>query len=181
MNIATYERYRWFRDVKAIYAQAGDVNGLCADIAYYQMFGWAFICEEYILLGERIGEGWYVRLAAGRGSIRDFVELMPYPLPWIAWQRPGRGRVIAKWHLAETVKRIISYDRTKQQDGSTAVLPEGRCAEAASASETSVADDGGRQSQEPRAGSTESPGAGISINNPLGSSGTCWGSAVVAG
>jgi hypothetical protein len=182
MSTATYENFPWYTDVRAIYAQGGDPEGLSADIEYYQRFGWAFICESFILLGERIGQGWYVRLAAGRGSIKDFVELMPYPLPWIAWQRPGRGRAIAKWHLAETVKRIVSYDRDKQQDGSSSMLPEGRrCSEATSSPETSVTDNSGGQHPEPRDGCSEPKSSGISINNTERTSGSGQRPTVTAG
>lgn len=66
-------------------------------------------------MGRRIGEGWYIHAAVGKGAIKTFATLMPYYLPFVGWAREAQGREIVTWHDTETIFRRIGMKLTEQQ------------------------------------------------------------------
>lgn len=46
---------------------------------------------------------WLVWLAAGQGCLEKFFTLMPYPLPWIAWERKNHLRFWETAHLKQAL------------------------------------------------------------------------------
>ena len=81
---------------------------LADDIIEYSRRGYVFIAPEYVLIGCRLGDGWFIRLAVGAGCLNKFLELMPYYLPYVGWARMVRGRHQVVWHDTEKVRRAIN-------------------------------------------------------------------------
>lgn len=48
---------------------------------------------------------WFIHLAAGSNPFRRFLELMPYELPYLAWERRGKMKI---WKT-ETFRRKVTY------------------------------------------------------------------------
>ena len=100
------------------YAETG--GDLMADIsAYATMGGYVFITPHSLLLGKPVRkddgnpdeqwgatapDAWYVRFAAGKDAISEFISRTPYPLPWIGWSRVSKDRPV-KWFDFNTVLR----------------------------------------------------------------------------
>lgn len=105
MNINTCS---WYAEAQKICRNGGTT--LEKEIDDYSSSGYVIVRREFLLIGERIGDGWYVRLACGHHAIHAIFDSMPYFLPWVAWQRPGRGRNEARWYRTEQLARILKHD-----------------------------------------------------------------------
>jgi hypothetical protein len=101
----------------AFYAKTG--GDLMADIsAYATLGGYVFMTPHSLILFKRVkkdagkpdeqwntgGDAWYVRFAAGKDAISEFIERTPYPLPHIGWSRVHKNRPV-KWFDFKTVLR----------------------------------------------------------------------------
>lgn len=108
MNMSIYEK------VIAFYrAQGRDENLFLGDVAYYLKRGYVFCTRDCILMGERIGTGWFVYLAVGEGAMEYFLRHLPYPLPHIGWQR-REGKV--RWYpLATLTKKLMKENYVEHQ------------------------------------------------------------------
>lgn len=56
--------------------------------------------EGELYLGAATANCWFVHLGAGANPFRRFLEVAPYPLPFVAWQRRGQKR----YHVYEWEK-----------------------------------------------------------------------------
>ena len=112
------------RDVKAFqdgldfYAQIG--GDLLADIAAYATLGgYVFVTPQSLMFGKAVRkdggnpddqwnvvgpDAWYVRFAAGEGSVSDFIEKIPYPLPFVGWARRLKDKPV-KFFKYDTIQR----------------------------------------------------------------------------
>lgn len=81
-------------------------RSLWKDLVHHFMDGFVFSGEDYLLMGERINDGWFVHIAVGEGCLEKFISLMPYHLPWIGWAKEHRGGEV-RWYRTESVKRNI--------------------------------------------------------------------------
>ena len=79
-------------------------RSLSDDLAFYMREGYVFSAQSYILIGRRIGNGWFVHAAVGVGALEELIRLVPYRLPWIGWARDN-GTI--RWHRAEAVEKAI--------------------------------------------------------------------------
>jgi hypothetical protein len=93
---------------------------LMADISTYAtMGGYVFITPHSLMFGKAVRtdngspddqwnvtapDAWYVRFAAGKDAISEFISRTPYPLPWIGWSRVSKDRPV-KWFDFKTVLR----------------------------------------------------------------------------
>lgn len=96
-----------YAKLKKFYKQ----NGLCLDkdLREYFRSGYVFSGPEYIFIGRRVGDGWFIRAAIGSGCFKIWTSIMPYHLPYIGWARCAKGRYNVKWHKTEKILRILSY------------------------------------------------------------------------
>lgn len=77
------------------------------DLVECLSFGYVFAGPDYLLMGFDVdGFGWFVRYAGGVNALGKFLDLMPYYLPHVGWERALRGRGI-KWHKTEDIMRVI--------------------------------------------------------------------------
>ena len=98
-----------------------DVGGdLMADIAAYSTLGgYVFITPHSLMFGKAVRtdggspdgqwnvtapDAWYVRFAAGKDAISEFISRIPYPLPFVGWSRVSKDRPV-KWFDFKTVLR----------------------------------------------------------------------------
>lgn len=66
--------------------------GFAAMIGAFLRTGFVYAGDDaFILAQPQNGDTWWVHLAAG--DLTRFLDLAPYPLPWVAWQRKGTGKV----------------------------------------------------------------------------------------
>ena len=92
-----------------------------ADLANYLQYGYVFAEPGRLLLGRpcvstRIkdwvaaedADGWYVRLAVGKGAVKWFVERMPFYLPWLCWHRQFKDKGHLHVHSTDRLLRRIS-------------------------------------------------------------------------
>lgn len=83
-----------------------------SDLLEYAKSGYVFASDTYLIMGRRVGDGWYIQCAIGVGALRKFTELMPYYLPHIGWRREKKHSQECVWHRTEAVIRTIkSYAR----------------------------------------------------------------------
>lgn len=94
---------------------------LVGDIAHHMKHGYVHITPKYMLLGHAVRrdgglperqidvkkpDAWYVRFALGVNWLQHFLNLTPYPLPYIGWARVKKGRPV-KYYKAETLTQKI--------------------------------------------------------------------------
>ena len=91
------------------YEKAQEIRGVAlrAELDECMSKGYVFVGPGYLLAGFRVGAGWFIRLAVGRGALEKFVELMPYRLEFIGWARELKGRSEVKWYPTELVLRKV--------------------------------------------------------------------------
>lgn len=76
--------------------------------------GYVYVAPDCVLLGFRVGAGWFVRLAVGKGALGRFVAQMPYRLEFIGWAREFRGRKNVVWHPTEVVlRKVEQYEKLR--------------------------------------------------------------------
>jgi hypothetical protein len=64
---------------------------------------------ETVLLPRHIEmrpDTWFIWLAVGQGRMEALLRMLPYRLPWVAWQRHGRGMRV-RWYRWEQVERML--------------------------------------------------------------------------
>ena len=92
------------------------------DVAAYACHGgYVYIAPDHILIGKPVrrdggdpaaqwtGRGaaaGFGKFAAGDGRVRKFIELMPFPLPWVGWARETKKRPVNWFSLAAILRRI---------------------------------------------------------------------------
>ena len=99
------------------YAKTG--GDLMADIsAYATTGGYVFMTPHSLILFKRVkkdagkpdeqwnagGDAWYVRFAAGKDAVSEFISRIPYPLPKVGWSRISKDRAV-NWFDFNTVLR----------------------------------------------------------------------------
>jgi hypothetical protein len=99
MNINTYE------ELKKLYLRTPE-RSLQNDLAYFIATGYVFSGPGYLLIGRRVYDGWFVHVAIGSGSLKKFLQCMPFYLPFIGWAREQRGRK-TKWHRTEVLAKKL--------------------------------------------------------------------------
>ena len=90
---------------KEFYAKLPD-RSLWADLELCAAEGGVVITSQYVIMGRRMGHGWLIHFALGRGSMSNFCRHMPYYLPFIGWAR--RGSETIRWYPTETVLKKVS-------------------------------------------------------------------------
>ena len=82
------------------------------DIARYaHLGGYVYIAPDCIILGKPVRrdmgipegqwnvedpDAWFVKYAGGRGYVSKFIDLIPFPLPFVGWGRETKGKAV-KW------------------------------------------------------------------------------------
>ena len=72
--------------------------------------GYVFIAPDSILLGKAVNsksdkhpgeqwnvknpDAWFVTFAYGKGSVQDFIEKIPHPLPLVGWMRELKSKPV---------------------------------------------------------------------------------------
>lgn len=95
-----------YEDIEAFYKRCPHLS-LRDDLERHVRHGYVFSSPRYLLLGRRVGHGWFIYLAAGRNCLREFLRLMPYYLPYIGWAREAKGREKVRWYQTDRVRRLI--------------------------------------------------------------------------
>ena len=105
--------------VKALELYEKIGTDLFKDIAVYMDRGYVFKTPHSLIFGKPVRrdqgnpdaqwdvkdpDAWYVRTAVGEGAIKEFIERMPYPLPWIGWMRSVKNKPV-KYFSCEQVRR----------------------------------------------------------------------------
>jgi hypothetical protein len=79
------------------------------DLEEYMRNGHVHITPSLVLLGCRVDDGWFIRLAVGDGCLAKVVELMPFPLPYVGWARVAKGRPVTRWWPLSRVIELVQY------------------------------------------------------------------------
>lgn len=72
-------------------------------VAGYLAKGWVYSGDECFILAQAQGDQWYIHLAAGR--IDRFMELAPFKLPFVAFDRKCMGK--ARRYSWNRVERLL--------------------------------------------------------------------------
>jgi len=62
------------------------------DYAYYQLHGYIFQGQDFLIMGEEEEDGWFVAFAIGKGCVPLFLRLMPTEKSYIYLYRLQRGQ-----------------------------------------------------------------------------------------
>ena len=113
-----------FSDVNVIeeaieaYGQTGG-SGEDDVAAYATSGGYLYITPDCVILGKPVRrdagrpegqwgvknpDAWFVKYAGGKGHVPKFIDLIPFPLPWVGWGREVKDKPV-KWFNAEKVMR----------------------------------------------------------------------------
>ena len=86
----------------------------CEVVADHLLNGYVFSTPEYFLMCKRQDDAWFVTYLAG--SLRAAVAAMPYPLPYLIFQRDNGT---CRRYSAESLTRRIYGKQTKGAKCST--------------------------------------------------------------
>jgi hypothetical protein len=93
---------------------------LFKDISVYMDKGYVFKTPESLLLGKAVRrdqgnpdaqwdveepDAWYVRTAVGDNSVKEFIDRIPYPLPFVGWMRHTKNKSV----------KYFSYDQVRRR------------------------------------------------------------------
>jgi hypothetical protein len=95
---------------KSLYSRMPN-RSLWADIELCAAEGVVAITPGYVVMGRRVGHGWLVHFALGRGAMGEFVRHMPYYLPFTGWAR--RGSETIRWYPTERVLERINKQKVR--------------------------------------------------------------------
>jgi len=96
---------------------------LQADVLYYLRAGYVFSTPRLFLMGEHVGDGWFIHVAVGVGALKDFCDLMPFYLPWIGWAREADGKHAVMWHKTDKLVRRLGYDAQEFKNRKLSKVP----------------------------------------------------------
>lgn len=106
--------------VKSLYDSLG--TDMFRDIAMYMEHGYVLKTPTLLLLGKGVRkddgdptnqwgvknpDAWYVQTAVGENHMAEFINFIPYPLPYVGWKRRVKGQGI-KWFEYNSVIRRAS-------------------------------------------------------------------------
>ncbi len=57
------------------------------ELAQYSSFGYVYASPQCIIIAVQQEDCWFIQFAIGEGYMRRFLELMPFELPYVAWER----------------------------------------------------------------------------------------------
>ena len=92
---------------------------LFKDISVYMDRGYVFKTPHSLLLGKAVRtdggnpdaqwdvenpNAWYVRTAVGDGAVKEFINSIPYALPWVGWMRHVKDKPVM-WFPIDQVRR----------------------------------------------------------------------------
>ena len=95
----------WDRIVTT-YASKGVDLGAALDVNL--QFGFVFSTPDFFIMGRPMGDTWFIEAMAG--DMSRAWDILPYPLPYIAWQR--FDNVLRKAPLS-VVKRLTRHEIAK--------------------------------------------------------------------
>jgi hypothetical protein len=75
---------------REMYEKAG--LSLDDDYRYCQLYGYIFQGPSFLLMGEEVHDGWFVKFAIGKNSIPLFLRLMPFEKEYIYFCRVHLGK-----------------------------------------------------------------------------------------
>jgi len=105
------------KEAEELYSKLG--QNMFEDIAKYIAHGYVFKSPEYLLLGKPVrieleehedqwcvagANAWFVKTAVGHGCIEEFINHIPYPLPYVGWARELKNKKI-KWYKLDQILR----------------------------------------------------------------------------
>ena len=76
-------------------------------VASYLSGGYVYSGPDAFILARPVEDAWFVRLAVGRGALGRFLQMMPYRLPYVQWERK-LGTSARRWSL-ETFERKVNH------------------------------------------------------------------------
>jgi hypothetical protein len=75
-------------------------------VTRYLMHHYMYSDPKCFILAKPIDDYWFVECAIGKGCLARFLELMPFPLPKVAFARGLRGGPL-KFYPTERVKELV--------------------------------------------------------------------------
>lgn len=103
-----------YEELKRLYRRT-PARSMQDDLAHFLAKGYVFAGPGYLLMGERVCNGWHVHVAIGPGGVKEFFKRMPYYLPYVGWAREQRGRR-TMWHRTDVLARKLGVKYDTKQD-----------------------------------------------------------------
>lgn len=93
-------------EARRLYHEAGQESlDFTRLVAGYLSSGYVYSGPDCFILARPIVDTWFVRIAVGRGCLARFLEMMPFPLPYLQWERK-LGKASRKWRLEDFKKKV---------------------------------------------------------------------------
>ena len=107
--------------VKALELYEKIGTDLFKDIAVYMDRGYVFKTPHSLLLGKAVRRdqgnpdaqwdvenptAWYVRTAVGDGAVKEFINSIPYTLPWVGWMRHVKDKPVMWFPIDQVMRRM---------------------------------------------------------------------------
>lgn len=73
----------------------------------YSRFGYVYASPECIILAEPQGDTWFIQFVIGTNGLKRFLELMPYELPYVAWEKGLKKKNRTVKATLARLKRLI--------------------------------------------------------------------------
>ncbi len=97
-----------YEQIKAAYEASDHDKPWLEMIEWYAKEGFVFLTPAYCAIGIEIRfeekDCWYV--AAASGDLSRMWDVLPYPLPWIAFKRMLGGKEDLRLHRTEDLRRL---------------------------------------------------------------------------
>ena len=107
---------------KSFYSKIDDKNGFERDLITYLQAGYVYASPKCIILGkpvrrdggspdsqwwvdEKQCDAWFVKFASGSDQFLEFINAMPFKLPYVGWMRELKNKTVKYWRLGQVTRR----------------------------------------------------------------------------
>jgi len=109
-------------DSKKFYGSFGEANDFERDLGAYLREGYVHSSPNKIMLFKPVRmdagnpikqwwddesqcDAWFVKFACGKRKISDFINAMPYELPFVGWMRAMKNKPVMYWRTEQILRR----------------------------------------------------------------------------
>lgn len=111
-----------FAESKKFYSKLDDPDGFERDLISYLQSGYIYASPKCVILGKPVRrdggspdsqwwsdaskcDAWFVKFASGGDQISEFINAMPFQLPYVGWMRELKNRPVKYWRLGQVIRR----------------------------------------------------------------------------
>ncbi len=81
---------------------------------YFEQTGYTYVGQDCLIFAKPVAHAWWVWLAVGPNALQRFCELVPYPLPQVAFAREKKGRSETKLYSFQRFETLAKFNHGRK-------------------------------------------------------------------